>query len=165
MNTNLCESKSSKTAPDTASLDDTFNLCSNRIRGTSFDCRDFTGVNDYYKLLTEVDVRGEESSGWSSHLTNGRGVYRAIESPDKCIWWHALYRHWWLGYCSQRGSNHGCAYLQPDKTCPQDGSEGDWRWAGSDGLLKKAKVIEGMSINGAIKVHLKLLYFIFLPKS
>ena len=100
-------------------------------------------------------VIGEESSGWSSHLTNGRGVYRAIKDPKNCIWWHKLYRHWWLGDCRKRGNNHGFAYLQPDKTCPHGDTEGEWKRGGSDEVLKKGKVMEAVSVVETIKKAIK----------
>lgn len=84
-------------------------------------------------------------------MTNGRGVYRAEKSPQNCIWWHRLYRHWWLGDCRKRGNNHGFAYLGPDETCPQDGSEGEWRRGGSDEVLKKGKVTLAVSVVEAVK--------------
>ena len=138
--------------PATASLDDTFNYCSHRIRVQNFDFGHFTGVNDYYKLVTEGDVNDKkEADGWNSNLTNGRGVYRAEKSPQNCIWWHKLYRHWWLGDCRKRGNNHGFAYLRPDETCPHDGSEGEWRRGGSDEVLKAGKVTAVVSVVEAIK--------------
>ena len=143
--------KTTPPAPRTASLDDTFNYCSLRIRVQSFDFGHFSGVNDYYKLVREDDVSNKKGSeGWNSHLTNGRGVYRAEKSPQNCIWWHRLYRHWWLGDCRKRGNNHGFAYLGPDETCPHDGEEGEWRRGGSDEVLKKGKVTVAVSVVEAV---------------
>jgi len=88
-------------------------------------------------------------------LTNGRGVYRAIKDPKNCIWWHKLYRHWWLGDCRKRGNNHGFAYLQPDKTCPHGDTEGEWKRGGSDEVLKKGKVMEAVSVVETIKKAVK----------
>ena len=139
------------------SLDDTFNFCSLRIRVQNFEFGHFSGVNDYYKLVTEDDVTNSEGSGdaakegWKSHLTNGRGVYRAEKSPQNCIWWHKQYRHWWLGDCRKRGNNHGFAYLGPDETCPHDGGEGEWKRGGSDEVLKAGKVTAAVSVVEAVK--------------
>ena len=87
-------------------------------------------------------------------MTNGRGVYRAIKSPNNCIWWHKLWRHWWLGACKHIGKNDGFAYLQPDETCPQDGSEGEWRDV-NDKVLNEGKVTEEMSADLADEVSSK----------
>ena len=125
------------------SLDDTFNFCSLRVEAVDFQFGRFSAVNDFYSLVKEDDVKDNkkaEFEGWSSHLTNGRGVYRGEKNNHNCIWWHKQYRHWWLGDCQKRGNNHGFAYLQPDTTCPHDGADGEWRRGGSDEVLKEGNI-------------------------
>ena len=135
------------------SFDDTFNFCSHRVQGVEFQFGIFSGVNEFYSLVKEDDVTNKKSEfeGWSSHLTNGRGVYRGQHNSNNCIWWHKQYRHWWLGDCQKRGNNHGFAYLQPDTTCPHDGSDGDWRRGGSDEVMKQGNVIKAVTIIKAKK--------------
>ena len=60
-----------------------------------------------------------------------------------------------MGDCRDWGNNIGFAYLQPDETCPQDGSEGEWRRGGSDEVLKEGKVTEAVSVVEAIKKAFK----------
>ena len=138
--------------PALKSVDDTYNLCSHQIQVTNFPPIAGFNVNGYYQLLTEDDIDGEALSGRSSHLTNGRGVYKAMKSYStiygrnkrNCIWWHKKYGHWWLGECQNRGLNVGSLYLGPFKTCPQDGLEGQWREAGTDRVLKEGNVIKAV---------------------
>ena len=65
-------------------------------------------------------------------LTNERDVYQHESKNENCIWWH-IKHHWWIGKCDDIGQNRGHAYLNPYKSCPNEGkSSGDWRRGGSD---------------------------------
>ena len=68
----------------------------------------------------------------NERLTKERDVYKHENRNDLCIWWHKKYRHWWLGFCGNIGKNVGHSYLEPDKTCPNEGKSGDWKKSGSD---------------------------------
>jgi len=65
-----------------------------------------------------------------------RGYYQSVADPSWCIWWHKRYRHWWMGHCSSRGQNNGNVYLGPDKLCPSDGLNGEWKSGGLDEVAK-----------------------------
>ena len=71
-----------------------------------------------------------------------RDVYRHENLTQHCIWWHKLYRHWWVGHCDNLGENHGFAYLAPDTLCPHEGKVGDWRRGGLDTPLEGGVVRE-----------------------
>ena len=173
--TSLGSKKPTATVPTSApphSWDETVKFCSQRIQVQNFEFGAFRGVNDFYSLVKEDDVDGGKDTGsWSTHLTNGRGVYKGEENPRNCIWWHKQFRHWWLGDCLKRGNNHGFAWLQPDVTCPQDGAEGDWHRGGSDEVLSKGKIKAVVSVIKGKNKKLKdnssegrdLLYSTILP--
>ena len=73
-----------------------------------------------------------------------RDYYRHEKLQHRCIWWHKLYRHWWIGRCNSLGENQGHAYLVPDTLCPHQGKPGEWHRGGIDtplesGIVREAK--------------------------
>ena len=64
-------------------------------------------------------------------LTNGKDSYQHETLNKSCIWWHSS-QQWWVGNCNL---NDGYAYLDPYKSCPNDGQSGDWRRHGSDEII------------------------------
>ena len=94
--------------------------------------------NGYFQLLTKEDAIKE---GWSNYSI-GRGIYRSLKKPAKCIYCHS-YGHWWVGLCNTRGLyGAGLAYLLPKKTCPYNGAASEWKVAGTDKMLKEFNVME-----------------------
>ena len=53
------------------------------------------------------------------HLEANRPIFQGINVAEgNCLWWHSLYRHWWIGPCQNIGTNNGFAYIAEDIGCP-----------------------------------------------
>ena len=105
--------------------------------------------NGRYKLMSKPPDGSE------------RGVWKGVAGPteDYCIWWHAPYRHWWIGNCRKVGNNHGYAWLLPSEAqCPSDGGQGQWRRGGTDAILNVGQII---SIDSKGSLFLKVVVLLF----
>ncbi len=68
-------------------------------------------------------------------LEGGRPVF---QRNGKCVWWHRLYRHWWVGPCENVGKNTGFAYAKEHVDCPS--YEQTWWRGGSNTFLNDVHV-------------------------
>lgn len=94
----------------------------------------------------------------TKYLEANRPIFEgSYERDGKCIWWHRLYRHWWIGYCDDIGDNAGFAYINEDLGCPSECTPEveigvfpcpeksmTWRRGGSN------EVITGVLVNASI---------------
>ena len=114
----------------------------------SFPNSSSDNFNGVYKLMSEP------ADG------SGRGIWKSMADPNKnCIWWHAPYRHWWIGSCNSVRNNVGHAWLQPSEAqCPYDGGQGQWRRAGTDAILNVGQIV---SIDGKGILFLKVVALLF----
>ena len=123
-------------------------LCSHEVEVRSFPTSGSV-FNGRYKLMSKPPDGSE------------RGVWKGVAGPteDYCIWWHAPYRHWWIGNCRKVGNNHGYAWLLPSEAqCPSDGGQGQWRRGGTDAILNVGQII---SIDSKGSLFLKVVVLLF----
>jgi len=92
--------------------------------------------------LTVINtIRADGQYQMTGEWENGRGVYRRRGQEGLwCLWWHGLYRHWWLGPCKLMGRNVGVGWLEEDARCPQEGKV--WRAGGTDKVMPRAKIVK-----------------------